>query len=249
MLRRSSSCAVVLMCWMALAGPKVALGQPTPTPSPPSAAVKSAASSAAPEAASIPSDVTDKLAADLAQLQKEVLAAAQPTQPQPSRQVTVTSADGTPIFGGADRAAPKEYTAKKGDNLYVLDKANDFYAVAGPKNGETGWVAASDVKPIWLTPKDSSGHFAAVDYSDAWNKGKDYSDVDKAGYQTTNINNPPTQQDEGAIALMFKALTEKAVQFRDSYKNNEYVQVTGFTVHVALIPSIDLAFAFKTPTK
>jgi hypothetical protein len=36
---------------------------------------------------------------------------------------------------------------------------------------------------------------------------------------------------------VFKTITEKVVAFHDSYKNNAYVQVSGFTVHLAVLPS------------
>ena len=53
---------------------------------------------------------------------------------------------------------------------------------------------------------------------------------------------PSSTADQGGL---FVFLTQRAVEFRDEYKNNPYVQVSGFTVHVALIPSVDLSFSFK----
>jgi uncharacterized protein YgiM (DUF1202 family) len=95
---------------------------------------------------SIPPEVTDKLAEDLARLQSEIQAAQQQAAAPTMQKEVVVTRDGTWVFGGADPAAPKEFSAQKGQDLKVLDKAGNWYAV-GDATGKTGWVPVADVKP------------------------------------------------------------------------------------------------------
>src|SRR5690242_2333393 len=87
---------------------------------------------------SIPPDVTDKLANDLANLQSEIEAAQQQQADIiPLRKEVVVTRDGTWVFEGADQTAPKEFTAPKGKVFMVVDKAGDWYAVHDT-TGKTG---------------------------------------------------------------------------------------------------------------
>ena len=97
----------------------------------------------------------------------------------------------------------------------MLDKANDFYAVA-LDNGKTGWVTAGDVKPT------------IADY--------------KAALAKAGIN--AISPDANAPGGIYTYLIHKAEEMRDTYKNNPYVQVSGFAISVP-IPSIELSFTFK----
>jgi hypothetical protein len=171
---------------------------------------------------SIPPEVTDKLANDLAKLQSEIQAAQQqasiPLLKQ--REVEVTR-DGW-VFGGADTDAPKEFTAHKGQSLKVLDKAGNFYAVYDSTAGKTGWVPVADVKP----------RFNKWDW--------DFDDPSKMS--SGNASNNASSDNN---SYLFKKITDAAVQFRESYRNNQYIQVTGFTVKLGIPPALDLAFGFK----
>jgi hypothetical protein len=143
----------------------------------------------------------------------------------------------------------------------VLDRANDFYAVA-TDDGKTGWIAAGDVKPIVGSAFKPAGYYKLLPQDDSpgifYHYGKLPQD-DSPGtfYPPPHDNSPqiytatptlPVQsapQDSNVTARLFKSLTEQAVQFRDSYKDNKYIYVSGFTVHVGIPPSVDLAFTFR----
>jgi hypothetical protein len=208
-ISRISFAIVTIGSWAALsAAPVIAWAQQSP--SQPSSAVP----------AGIPADVTDKLARDLAALQAKIQTI-QATQELAEKilsvkQLLVTS-DNAKVLNGADADASKEFSAKKGDIFSVLDRANNFYAVAAD-NGKTGWITAGSVKPIARLVK-----------------------VNDTSYPAT----PSAQENSGMTERIFKALTEQAVQFRDSYKDNQYMYVSGFTVHVGIPPSVDLAFTFR----
>ena len=51
-------------------------------------------------------------------------------------------------------------------------------------------------------------------------------------------------QSTSFVDQIFSELTEKAARFRQSYQNNPYVIVTGFTVNV-VPPSVSINFEFK----
>ena len=162
---------------------------------------------------SIPADVMNKLDNDLAKFQADIQSSfRQTTASSPvGKKIEVTS-DFANVLGGAKLSAPKEFAAKKGDKFLVLDKANDFYAVAAD-NGKTGWITVGDVKPDFVKP-------GAVD-----------------------DNN--TQQDHDVTTSLFHTLTEDAVRFREAYKDNKYLHVSGFTVHTGVPPAVDLSFSFR----
>jgi hypothetical protein len=182
--------------------------------------------------ASVPADVTDKLGSDLAKLQAGIQASQQQLAASPGerKQLQVTS-DNAYVLSGANASASREFTAKKGEKLYVLDRTNDFYAVVAD-NGTTGWIPASDVKPIF-----KAGY-------NKWDKPFDY-DTWGTEVTTSSVQNAAPPADSSMTARVFKSLAEQAVQFRDSYKDNKYMYVSGFTVHVGIPPSVDLAFSFR----
>jgi hypothetical protein len=35
------------------------------------------------------------------------------------------------------------------------------------------------------------------------------------------------------------------LRFRDAYKDNKYLHVSGFTVHTGVPPAVDLSFSFR----
>jgi hypothetical protein len=183
-------------------------------------------------ASSVPEEARDKLANDLANLQLQVEHAQRELQTANSsfpgiKKVEVTRE--AKVFAGADPSAPTEFTVGKGTDLSVLDKSNNFYAVADTAQGKTGWVMTSDVKPTW---GDYTGYYTTT--------GTPVSSMQSAGNTTGN------QGWMNSIrAAVYKQLTDSAVAFRDSYKDNPYFRVTGFTVVVSLPPALNLEFAFK----
>jgi hypothetical protein len=188
-----------LVLFVALSAPNVSLAQ-QPTTS-------------TAQSESIPADVMNKLDNDLAKFQAEIQSSfRQTTESSPvGKKIEVTS-DFASVLGGAKLSAPKEFAAKKGDKFLVLDKANDFYAVAAD-NGKTGWITAGDVKPDFVKPGA--------------------------------VEDNTTEQDHDVTTTLFQTLTEDAVRFRDSYKDNKYLHVSGFTVHTGVPPAVDLSFSFR----
>ena len=188
-----------LVLFVALSAPNVSLAQ-QPTTS-------------TAQSEDIPADVMNKLDNDLAKFQADIQSSfRQTTASSPvGKKIEVTS-DFASVLGGAKLSAPKEFAAKKGDKFLVLDKANDFYAVAAD-NGKTGWITVGDVKP----------------------------DFAKLGAVDDNT----TQQDHDVTTRLFHTLTEDALRFRDAYKDNKYLHVSGFTVHTGVPPAVDLSFSFR----
>jgi len=162
---------------------------------------------------SIPADVMNKLDTDLAKFQADIQSSfRQITASSPiGKKIEVTS-DFASVLGGAKLSAPKEFAAKKGDKFLVLDKANDFYAVAAD-NGKTGWIMAGDVKPDFV--------------------------------KIEGVEDNTTQQDDDVQIRLFQTLTEDAERFRDAYKDNKYLHVSGFTIHTGVPPAVDLSFSFR----
>jgi hypothetical protein len=191
------TCAVVL--FVALSAPNVSFAQ-----QPLTSAVHSD---------SIPADVMNKLDTDLAKFQADIQSSfRQITASSPiGKKIEVTS-DFASVLGGAKLSAPKEFAAKKGDKFLVLDKANDFYAVAAD-NGKTGWITAGDVKPDFV--------------------------------KLEGVEDNTTQQDDDVQIRLFQTLTEDAERFRDAYKDNKYLHVSGFTIHTGVPPTVDLSFSFR----
>jgi hypothetical protein len=154
------------------------------------------------ESESIPADVRNKLDDDLAKFQADIEASSRQIRASsPAEKNVEVTSDFASVLSGAKLSASKEFDAKKGDKFLVLDKVNDFYAVAAD-NGKTGWITAGDVKPDFV-------------------------------------------QDIDVMTRLFRALTDDAVRFRDSYKDNKYLYVSGFTVHTGFPPAVDLSFSFR----
>jgi hypothetical protein len=59
------------------------------------------------------------------------------------------------------------------------------------------------------------------------------------------VEDDTTQEDNSVTARLFQTLTEDAVRFRDAYKDNKYLHVSGFTVHTGVPPAVDLSFSFR----
>jgi hypothetical protein len=181
------------------------------------------------QAPTVPHEATSTLAKDLANLQSEILAAQQQAAAQEAAQAkgarkTVEVTRNAEVLGGADPSAPAEFTALKGADFWVLDKQNGYYAVVRD-DGKTGWIPASDVKPYFKNPMQNGDW-------DPWGNGH-------YNYKMVVANAPSVQE------RLFQTITESAVKFRDSYKNNPYFQVSGFTIVMGVTPSVDISFTFK----
>ena len=126
---------------------------------------------------------------------------------------------------------PRNSWLRKVKKFPVVDRVNDYYAVAAD-NGRTGWITAADVKPEF-------------DYRYMTAGMKPASMAEAMMLAEAKIASSIASQDSGLTTTMFKQLTDYAVNFRDLYKDNKYLFVSGFTVHVGIPPSVDLVFTFR----
>jgi SH3 domain-containing protein len=148
--------------------------------------------------------------------------------------------DNAKVRGGADFSAPVELSAKMGQKLPVLDRSNDFYAVGLP-DGKAGWITSADVKPTVIDPETASklNNNAVLKN---WKGAKIVNDTDDVA---TLLSSAGAQISSALSEKIYKAMTDAAVGFKDSYKDNPYFSVTGFTVVVSLPPALNLDFSFK----
>jgi Bacterial SH3 domain len=219
---------------------------------------------------SVPEEARDKLAQDLANLQSQIQAAqqlAETEQAQKQKLANVSpwkllgskfveiTRDNSLLLSGADPSSRVETSINKGATIPVLDKSKDYYAVALP-SGQTGWVASADVKPMYGNFKlGDTGKFIAYDpkTSQTWGEYPAYIegwDVFAnpylvAGEQPSAPQSASNQKSLSISERVYKTMTDAAVSFRDSYKNNPYFQVTGFTVVIGVPPALNLDFSFK----
>lgn len=56
---------------------------------------------------------------------------------------------------------------------------------------------------------------------------------------------PQPFQASSVADSIYRELTQRAVRFRDAYRNNPYISVTGFSVNVGVPPSVSISFEFK----
>lgn len=110
----------------------------------------------------VPQSTLDELSADLSGLHQTVLQAQERQRLASSIQlfdfsdmrVTVTK-DVAQVRSGASVDAEAIFKATQGQSFKVIDKANDWYAVAIEKHGSTptaGWINAADSTPVVLVP-------------------------------------------------------------------------------------------------
>ncbi|HVC59935.1 MAG TPA: SH3 domain-containing protein [Acetobacteraceae bacterium] len=205
----------------------------------------------------IPRQAVDQLAADLASLQKKIQAAQQVAEIAQAKQLAANATlpriqvtRTAPVLAGAARSSSVEFTAKKGTELSVLDKAQGFYAVASAE-GKTGWIADADAKPT--TPIDTKLadwiHMTAANplWIDILNQYKEsLPATDGTNRSRAAVPVQGGSSSGNAIAGdLYKAMTKAAVDFRNSYKNNPYFRVSGFTVVLSIPPALNLDFSFK----
>jgi len=207
----------------------------------------------------VPEEAKEKLANDLANLQSQIQAAEEDAVKDAERQKRVADAglvlkkfievtrENSKVLSGADAAAPVEFSAKTGEKFLVLDKANGFYAVSSP-DGKTGWITTADVKPTLTEYKLSPGYdkgksaewFKGTESSWDWSIPFVVADTPPPVSQSTPASKSPTMTER-----VYKVMADAAISFKDSYKDNPYFNVTGFTVVVTVPPALNLEFSFK----
>lgn len=181
------------------------------------------------QTAPIPKDVVDRLAKDLANLQREVQAAQvqqQATNPKPALMGLIVTEPTFLRTGAADKASTL-YQVNKGTTFPVVSQVGDWYAVQmdEPYKGfNTAWVKAAAAVPVT---------------QDFLRRGSSTMGSSTMGIATDVVPGGSSVSD-----ALFARLAESAAGFRQSYQNNPYITVTGFVVNV-MPPSVSINFEFK----
>lgn len=161
----------------------------------------------------------EDVATDLANLHQEIQAAYQTKEDILSlidRIITI-SAENAKVYSGTDVKSAILKTVSKGQEFKVIDKINDWYAVAfeQPEQGMyAGWVNAAEAVPKpsfteWIEAKES-------------------------------LEEPKSAKDQ-----IYEKIMTSVKGFRDKYENNPYVTITGFSVNIGVPPSVSVSFEFK----
>ncbi|MCC5812008.1 MAG: SH3 domain-containing protein [Ectothiorhodospiraceae bacterium] len=164
---------------------------------------------------SIPDEVFDQLAAELAELhealllgQQEMVEASTTEFQQAPNSVTVT-AERAPVRAGASDEADEIALLTQGEQLRVIDKVGEWYAVEYAPM-QSGWLSAEGVVPIGMLPLVG-----------------------------------PMEGIAAAQRRIFRNLVERAASLRDSYSNNPYLSVSGFSIDLSVPPALTISFEFK----
>lgn len=169
-------------------------------------------------------DTLREVSKDLASLHQEVQDAYR-AQTDPSLRfpfaaldyrILITSNDSA-IRAGADDRTFVLNKPSRGTSFKVVDKVGDWYAVTldRPTKGQT----TGWVKAAMVAPE-----------------------VIKLA--PTGMAVDPGKQ-ETVSDRIYEQITKSVTAIREKYKNNSYLRVTGFTVNVALPPSVTVSFEFK----
>ena len=177
---------------------------------------------AAQQSKEIPKPVMNGLAHDLAELQKAVVEAQRKQQQDLMAQFLTdapthikVTGSSTPIRGGASKYSEILLQAEKGRTYRVIDKAGPWYAVKLDSPHE-------GIPTGWIS---ATGAVPVANLGQSSSGG--------------------TVPDETLAEEIFKSLTEQATHLRDAYRNNPYINVSGFTVNVGVPPSVSISFEFK----
>ena len=176
----------------------------------------------------IPKSALKELSEDLAAIHQQILQI-QRAQfagkyrkhmgPCPADKFTVTQ-ENTQIRAGATITARPLRPATMGESFKVVDKVNDWYAVAFDKpvgNFYTGWMNAAEGVPAY------------TDYTA-------YGIVKPVGGEVIT---------EPVRDTIFRSLTETVTKLRDKYRDNPYFFVKGFSIEVGIPPSVSVDFEFR----
>lgn len=176
------------------------------------------------QAGEIPRPVLDGLAKDLAQLHQAVLEAQRKQMvydlaargfARAVSEIIVTRPSAN-IRAGADERAPVLLSAKKNQTFPVIDKAGEWYAVELPDK-------AQGLSAGWVKADDAVPTI----------------------HTPERITSGQQVKVRSLAEDIYRDLTERAVRFRDAYRDNAYISVTGFSVNVGIPPSMSISFEFK----
>ena len=171
----------------------------------------------------IPKPVLDGLAKDLAQLHQAVLEAQRKQQ--------------------AYEMAVTKFPALGVNQITVTNQSAGVRAGANDKAALLQNASMNQTFPVI----DKAGDWYAVSLpekikgvSSGWVRAADAVPTMRI-VQTT----APGQQPSSFADDIFRDLTERAARFRETYRNNPYISVAGFSVNVGVPPSVSITFEFK----
>ncbi len=125
--------------------------------------------------------------------------------------------DQSAIRAGADDSAGVLTKASRGTSFNVIDKVGDWYAVSLLKPTKEGLVSG------WVKASMATPEVKTLTYMD----------------EATSLS------EQNSSIRIYEQITKSVTAIRKKYENNPYVKITGFTVNVAIIPSVTVSFEFK----
>jgi hypothetical protein len=138
-----------------------------------------------------------------------------------SRQITASSPIGKKVEVTSDFASVLSGAKPSASKEFEARKGDKFLVL--DKVNDLYAVAANNGKTGWIAAGDVKPDYLKIGA----------------------VEEHPTQEDDDVSIKLFQTLTEDAVRFRDSYKDNKYLYVSGFTVHTGVPPAVDLTFSFR----
>lgn len=165
--------------------------------------------------ASIPKPVIDSIAKDLATLQATVVEGQARLNAAQASSATGWNIDS--VKATASKPALRLGATETANQLSTATPGEKFKVL--DKTGD--WYAVKLARPV-------------EGYTAAWVKASDV-----VPYVEIQPKAETIAED------LFRKLTEQASKIKDSYRNNPYVSVTGFTVNVGISPSVGVNFEFK----
>jgi hypothetical protein len=174
-----------------------------------------------------------------------------------------------PAFGQTAKSIPDEFLAKMATDLAKLHAepadTNDLVILTNPAAGTTTTqYAPSSVKigvpnaAVLTTAQDNTPTMIPVtpgtdlpvqEAVPGWYKvklGKEQGWIAKEQViPDFKKISTTSQNDETWLNRQILLLTQKAAAFRDSYRDNPYLNVKGFSLSIGMPPSVNVAFEFK----
>ena len=139
------------------------------------------------------------------------------------------------------------------DNTYQIQSVSTYprQLTITANNAELLSGAGDDSKAIANATKGSTYH--VLDKTSNWYAvalDKEVAGQSAAWVNASNVApvntlaTSPSQQKSYADKL-YEEILEKVNNFKEKYKNNPYVTVTGFSVNIGVPPSVSVSFEFK----
>lgn len=134
------------------------------------------------------------------------------------------------LFAGASINSGTKGSIPAGSELRVIDQAGEWYAVSLGR-GTSAWVQAADVVPVPLAYQEEERDMR-------WLQDLRYT---PGGF----IAQPQGVDEPGWVDRKLQELLRSAGDMRDRYRDNPYIEVTGFSLIVGFPMSVSVDFDFK----